>query len=61
MISLFLCITAESDGLLTEKSSSQKCSATAVSAFGSITAHMVDGMTIDLSQFGDIIVSLYYS
>ena len=61
MISLFLYITAESDGLLTEKSSSQKCSATAVSAFGSITAHMVDGMTIALSQFGDIFVSLYYS
>ena len=38
------------------KSGSQKMSVgnrTALSAFGSITAQMTDGMTIALSQFGD--------
>ena len=38
------------------KSASQKSSATkgtAISAFGSITAQMSDGMTIALSQFGE--------
>ena len=38
------------------KSGSQKMSVgnrTAISAFGSITAQMTDGMTIALSQFGE--------
>ena len=38
---------------MTGKTGSQKSSQTAVSAFGSITALMSDGMTIALSQFGD--------